>query len=101
MNKTCNQMRCCEVQPTVHRGSASSWQSAGGCVGSGAMLLLLPKCPMCIAAYIAMFTGAGAAAPIAGYLRFVIAFIFAVSLVSYWRDVFGKDSMLTRKGGLK
>jgi len=56
---------------------------------------------MCIAAYIAMFTGAGAAAPIAGYLRFVIAVIFAVSLVSYWRDVFGKDSMLTRKGGLK
>jgi hypothetical protein len=44
------------------------------------MLVLLPKCPMCIAAYLAVWTGAGIAAPVAGYLRFVMAAIFVVSL---------------------
>jgi hypothetical protein len=36
---------------------------------------------MCLAAYLAVWTGAGIAAPIAGYLRFVMAGIFVLSLV--------------------
>jgi hypothetical protein len=44
------------------------------------MLMLLPKCPVCIAAYIAVWTGAGVAAPIAGNLRFVMAIVFVASL---------------------
>lgn len=76
-----NQMRCCAAQPAAGRGSAARpWRSAGSCVGSGAMLVLLPKCPMCIAAYLAVWTGAGIAAPIAGHLRLVMAAIFVVSL---------------------
>jgi hypothetical protein len=76
-----NQMRCCEAQPAAGRGSAARpWRSAGSCVGSGAMLVLLPKCPMCLAAYLAVWTGAGIAVPVAGYLRFVMAAIFVVSL---------------------
>jgi hypothetical protein len=35
---------------------------------------------MCIAAYIAMLTGAGVAAPIAAHLRFAMAVIFVASL---------------------
>jgi hypothetical protein len=44
------------------------------------MLFLLPKCPVCIAAYLAVWTGAGIAAPIAGHLHFAVAAIFMVSL---------------------
>jgi hypothetical protein len=44
------------------------------------MLVLLPKFPMCIAAYITVWTGAAAAAPIAGHLRLELAGIFVVSL---------------------
>jgi hypothetical protein len=81
MSDICNQMRCCEAQPATSRGlAARPWRSAGSCVGSGAMLVLLPKCPVCIAAYLAVWTGAGMAAPIAGHLRFVMMAIFVVSL---------------------
>src|ERR1700739_4326753 len=86
MSVTLNQMRCCEAQQAARRGlaarplAARPWRSAGSCVGSGAMLVLLPKCPMCIAAYLAVWTGAGIAAPIAGHLRFVMMAISVVSL---------------------
>lgn len=43
------------------------------------MLLLLPKCPACIAAYLAVFAGAGVAAAIAPYLRMMIALGFVMS----------------------
>jgi hypothetical protein len=81
MSDILNPMRCCEAQPAAGRGLAARYLgSAGSCVGSGAMLLLLPKCPVCIAAYIAVWTGAGVAAPIAGNLRFVMAIILVASL---------------------
>ena len=86
MSNILNQMPCCQAQPAAGRGSTARywrrwrrWRSAGSCVGSGAMLLLLPKCPVCIAAYLAVWTGAGIAAPIAGHLRFVMAVIFVVT----------------------
>jgi hypothetical protein len=83
MSNTLNQMRCCEAQSAARHRSAARyfrrWRSAGSCVGSGAMLFLLPKCPVCIAAYLAVWTGAGIAAPIAGHLRFAMAAIFVVS----------------------
>ena len=84
MSDITNQMRCCEPQPAdYHRSTARywrRWRSAGSCVGSGAMLLLLPKCPVCIAAYLAVWTGVAIAAPIAGHLRFAMAAIFVLSL---------------------
>jgi hypothetical protein len=82
MSDILNQMSCCEVQPAArHSSAARPWGSAGSCVGSGAMLVLLPKCPVCIAAYLAVFTGAGVAEPIAWHLRLVMAAIFVWSLV--------------------
>jgi hypothetical protein len=46
--------RCCEV---------------AGTVAPAAVLVLLPKCPACIVAYLAMGTGIGVAVSTAAYLR--------------------------------
>ena len=62
-------MDCCKMQPGHH--PRHSWQGTSGCVGSGALLLLLPKCPMCIAVYLTLWTGAGVAMPVATYLASV------------------------------
>lgn len=69
-------MRCCKVQ-TDRRW----WQGTSGCVGSGALLVLLPKCPMCIAAYLTLWTGASVAMPIATHLRPMMAILFLASIL--------------------
>jgi hypothetical protein len=82
MSYILSQMRCCNPQPAARHGlAARPWRSTGACVGSGTILLLLPKCPLCIAAYIAVWTGAGMAASIAGYLRYVAIAVFLTSLI--------------------
>ncbi|HEX7159010.1 MAG TPA: hypothetical protein VF214_08360 [Edaphobacter sp.] len=63
------------------RGRTRRWFGVGGSIGPGAMLLLLPKCPACVAAYLAVWTGAGLAAPVAEYLRPVLAVVFVISVV--------------------
>ena len=71
-------MSCCKVQ-TGRRLKHRWWQGTSGCVGSGALLVLLPKCPMCIAAYLTLWTGAGLAMPVATYLRPMLAILFLAS----------------------
>jgi len=65
---------CCT--PATKR---SWYRSASGCAGSGALLVLLPKCPLCIAAYLTLWTGAGAAMSIAMHLRPALEILFAAS----------------------
>jgi hypothetical protein len=45
------------------------------------MLVLLPKCPACVAVYLAVWTGAGLAMPVAAHLRLLLVVVFAVSAV--------------------
>jgi hypothetical protein len=71
-------MSCCQVQ-TGRRPQHKWWQGTSGCLGSGALLVLLPKCPMCIAAYLALWTGAGVAMPVAMHLRPILAILFLAS----------------------
>jgi len=72
-------MNCCHVQ--TGRRPRSWWRSASGCAGSGALLVLLPKCPMCIAAYLAVWTGASVAMPAATHLRPMLMVVFVASLL--------------------
>jgi hypothetical protein len=72
-------MNCCHVQPDK-KPQRSLLRKASGCVGSGTLLVLLPKCPLCIAAYLAVWTGAGAAITIATRLRPLLEILFAASV---------------------
>jgi hypothetical protein len=71
-------MNCCKVL-TGRRPQHRWWHGTSGCAGSGALLVLLPKCPMCIAAYLTLWTGAGVAMPVATHLRPVAATLFFAS----------------------
>jgi hypothetical protein len=46
-----------------------------------AVLVLVPKCPACLAAHVALWTGLGLSLPAAAYLREVLLFVCAASLL--------------------
>ena len=55
-------------------GEAAAW------IASGAALFLMPKCPVCIAAYIAAATGLGVSVSSAGYARLALLTICTASI---------------------
>lgn len=50
------------------------------CAIPGAVLVLLPKCPVCMAAWISVVTGLGISVSAAGYLRISLIVLCIISL---------------------
>ena len=62
---------------------ARRWSEAAGAAVPGALAILLPKCPLCIVAWVAAITGVTLPAIVAGSLRtfLFIACVFSVFLL--------------------
>ena len=80
---------CCKV-------ARRSGEVAGG-VAAGATLLLMPKCPACLAAYVAIGTGLGISVSAASYLR-TGAIALSVASLAYLAARLAWRHVLSRKG---
>ncbi|MBV8135496.1 MAG: hypothetical protein JO121_07640 [Deltaproteobacteria bacterium] len=60
--------QCCAVRPR-HSPVRGRLGGLAGWLGSAAGLALMPKCPACIAAYLALGTGVGISLSAAAHLR--------------------------------
>jgi hypothetical protein len=82
--KTCRhcQIATCD-RDNAHR-PASRWRRGGELAGwliPSATLVLLPKCPVCIAMYVALFSGAGISVASASNLRIALLTLCVAALL--------------------
>ena len=54
---------------------------AAGCVLPGVAMVLLPKCPACLAAWLAVATGVGLSATAAGFVRTLVLVLSVAPLI--------------------
>ena len=74
---------CCRKRP-VRRDTAVPLRrglSAGAWLIPGGLLVLMPKCPVCVAGYIALLTGAGVSIPAAAGIRTALMILCSCALL--------------------
>ena len=102
-----NARHCCQVTTRAGdhiRRPAARWHRGAQIAGwlfPGATLALLPKCPMCVAAYVALATGIGVSLPTATYLRAMLVALCVASLLfiatRQLRSLIGIRAPLTKR----
>ncbi len=80
---------CCQTQDRAKANVCrrASWLHGlgelAGWILPGATLALLPKCPLCVVAYVALATGIGISLPTATWLRLAVVVVCVAALAFF------------------
>ncbi|HTQ49397.1 MAG TPA: hypothetical protein VMJ12_01710 [Candidatus Acidoferrales bacterium] len=98
-----NNLACCKIRTQTGdntRRPASRWRRGGQIAGwlvPGATLVLLPKCPVCVAAYVALFSGVGISIAAAARLRTSLLVLCLTVLLWLVLKLLGRVVFRTRR----
>lgn len=94
---------CCHAGPRWAHPSQRGWQIVGG-VLSIAVWIFMPKCPLCVAAHVALWTGLGLSLTEASLLRSLLLLLSSLLLFYiitkrvwvHWRHRRRDDASMSR-----
>jgi hypothetical protein len=87
---------CCDRRCSRTSAPSRGYLDTAGWAVSAAMLALIPKCPFCVAMYLAVGLGAGVSLSTAAHLRLALIILCAASL-AYFVARHLRDSISLRR----